>query len=225
MNSNENISKVLIWGGGSKSRLILEMLKSETNVKVGCIFDSTLKILPYSTDTPFLNETKKLTCITNQFSHYIVCVGSDNGYARLEISNYLELLNLVPYSIISPNAYVATTATIGTGCQIMPGALIHHFASIGNQCVINSNSTIDHESVIGHGVHIMGSAAIAGRVNIGDYSSIGTNATILPDITIGKACIIGAGSVVTKNVPDYSVYVGIPARFLKKNCLKKAFFH
>lgn len=44
---------------------------------------------------------------------------------------------------------------------------------------------------------------------------IGMNTIILPGVTIGNNCIIGAGSVVTKDVPDNSVYAGIPAKFIK----------
>ena len=44
---------------------------------------------------------------------------------------------------------------------------------------------------------------------------IGSNVIILPNINIGKGSIIGAGSVVTKNIPEYSVAVGVPARVIK----------
>ncbi|ENP8311405.1 N-acetyltransferase, partial [Vibrio alginolyticus] len=50
--------------------------------------------------------------------------------------------------------------------------------------------------------------------------SIGANATILPGITIGKNAMVGAGSVVTRSVPDYAVVVGSPAkivRYVEKN--------
>ena len=45
-------------------------------------------------------------------------------------------------------------------------------------------------------------------------ASIGSNATILPGITIGKNAIIGAGAVVTRDVPDYATVVGVPARVI-----------
>lgn len=55
-----------------------------------------------------------------------------------------------------------------------------------------------------------------GGVYIGAFSRIGANSTILPGVKIGKNCLIGAGSVVTTDVPDNSVFVGNPARFVKK---------
>lgn len=53
-------------------------------------------------------------------------------------------------------------------------------------------------------------------VVIGDDCWIGGNATIMPGVTIGKGCTIGAGSVVTKDIPDFSVAVGAPAKVVKK---------
>ncbi len=46
-------------------------------------------------------------------------------------------------------------------------------------------------------------------------ASIGANASILPDVTIGRFAMIGAGSVVTKDVPDYALVVGAPAKLVR----------
>ena len=54
------------------------------------------------------------------------------------------------------------------------------------------------------------------EVTIGNDVWIGANATILPGVTIGQHCVVAAGSVVTKDVPDYTVVGGVPARVLKK---------
>ena len=52
------------------------------------------------------------------------------------------------------------------------------------------------------------------KVNIGEYSFIGTSCVILPGISIGRGCIIGAGSIVSKDIPDFSVAAGNPARVI-----------
>jgi acetyltransferase-like isoleucine patch superfamily enzyme len=53
------------------------------------------------------------------------------------------------------------------------------------------------------------------RVTIGAWADIGTNAVILPGVTIGKGSIVGAGSVVNKDVPPFAVVAGNPAKFLR----------
>lgn len=54
------------------------------------------------------------------------------------------------------------------------------------------------------------------KVSIGNGSYIGINSVIVGNVTIGKHCVVGANSVVTKDVPDYCVVVGSPARIIKK---------
>ena len=55
----------------------------------------------------------------------------------------------------------------------------------------------------------------AGPVEIGDGAWIGIGVSILPNVRIGRNCVIGAGSVVTHDIPDFSVAVGVPARVIK----------
>ena len=53
-------------------------------------------------------------------------------------------------------------------------------------------------------------------VRIGDGTWIGQRVCILPGVTVGKHCIIGAGSVCTRSIPDYCIAVGVPAQVIKR---------
>jgi acetyltransferase-like isoleucine patch superfamily enzyme len=52
-------------------------------------------------------------------------------------------------------------------------------------------------------------------VRVGAWADIGTNSTLLPGVTVGKGSIVGAGSVVTKDVEPFAIVAGVPARFLR----------
>ena len=52
-------------------------------------------------------------------------------------------------------------------------------------------------------------------VKVCAWADIGTNATLLPGVSIGKGAVVGAGAVVTKDVPDFAIVAGVPARFLR----------
>lgn len=60
------------------------------------------------------------------------------------------------------------------------------------------------------------------QVKIGQWAWVGANAVILPGITIGQYAVIGAGSIVTKDIPDYAIAVGNPARIIGENEVAKA---
>ena len=108
--------------------------------------------------------------------------------------------------------------------------LIGDHVWIGPQSYFDARSLIIEEYVgWGPGAKVLGSAHIGLPIGvpiiqtdleikpvvIGAWSDIGTNAVVLPGVTIGKGSIVGAGAVVTKDVPAYAIVAGVPARFLR----------
>jgi len=120
--------------------------------------------------------------------------------------------------------YLKPYISIGTGCNF---GVYNHITAInqiiiGNNCLTGKWVTITDNS---HGLTDFETLQIApiyrkvyskGSVIIGDNVWIGDKATILPGVKIGDGAIIAANSVVTKDVPSYSVVAGNPARIIKR---------
>ena len=132
--------------------------------------------------------------------------------SRINIYNYLTQNNA--------NITIGNNCYIGTHLSILVGADI----TIGNEVFIASNVLITSES---HGmdpesnIPYMDQPLICKPITIGDGTWIGEKVCILPGVNIGKKCVIGAASVVTKDIPDYSIAVGNPARIIKKYKFEK----
>jgi len=111
---------------------------------------------------------------------------------------------------------------IGDGTSININVSIN--ASQNGKIVIGKNVMIAPNVVLRSSNHNFKDLSIpmklqghsGGEIIICDDVWIGANATILPNVSIGKGSIIGAGAVVTKNIPDYSICVGVPAKVIKK---------
>lgn len=99
---------------------------------------------------------------------------------------------------------------VGINCLVSKGTTIHEHAMMGPDCLIyTSNHKFDQESR-----QFKGFTAVQ-PVVIQEHAWLGARCIILPGVTIGKGAIIGAGAVVTKDVPDYHVAAGNPARIVK----------
>lgn len=104
---------------------------------------------------------------------------------------------------------------IGVGHYIQEGVVIQADVSLGDNTSIHTSAIVAHESTVGKSVFIAHAVSISGCCSIGDGTFIGTNASILPRVKIGRWVTVGAGAVVTKDIPDYAVVVGNPARVLR----------
>lgn len=129
--------------------------------------------------------------------------------------------------------------TIGDNTRVGPFVEVQKNASIGSRCKIQSHTficegvVIEDEVFVGHGVmfindrYPMATEGRSGRLQteadwevigtrICRRASIGSNATILCGVTVGEGAVVGAGSVVVKDVPEGAVVAGNPARVLRR---------
>lgn len=105
------------------------------------------------------------------------------------------------------------------GNIITSGVVFTNNIKIGNFNIFNLNSTIGHDCIIGSFISVMPSVNISGNVEVLDGAFIGVGAIILQGtqdkkITVGKSAVIGAASLVTKSVNEYTTVIGIPANQL-----------
>lgn len=113
----------------------------------------------------------------------------------------------------NPKIFIGNNTTIEQYCHITCANKV----KIGNNVTVSGFvyiTDLNHDyRIIDKG--ILQQSLLIYKTEIGDESFIGMGAKIMAGVKIGKHCIIGANSVVTKDIPDYSVVVGIPAKIIK----------
>ncbi len=123
--------------------------------------------------------------------------------------------------------HVRAHARIGAGCNIGQNVYIGYEVRIGDRCKIQNNVSVYEGVTLEDEVFVGPSAVFTNVINpramierkheirptlVRRGATIGANATVVCGVTIGRWAFIGAGSVVTRSVPDFSLVVGVPAR-------------
>lgn len=114
---------------------------------------------------------------------------------------------------------IGKNTTINRGCQILTSYQVKHIeVSIGNHVAVAPEVSF---LAVGHDHTKRSIPVTAGSIYVGDDVWIGARSVILQGVTIGEGAIVAAGSVVTKDVPPYTVVAGVPAKVLKKRVLSE----
>jgi sugar O-acyltransferase (sialic acid O-acetyltransferase NeuD family) len=114
-----------------------------------------------------------------------------------------------------PRSILAEDVSIGDGTTICAGAIANTGTSIGRNVILNTGATVDHHSVIADHAHIAPGVHMGGEVQIGEGALIGIGAVVLPRVAIGAWSTVGAGAVVTEDVPPAATVIGVPARAMR----------
>lgn len=112
---------------------------------------------------------------------------------------------------INAQVFIENDVAIGDNVTIKPGVQIWDGTCIESDVFIGPNATFTND-IMPRSKQYPKSFS---RITIRQGASIGANATLLPGVTIGQYAMIGAGAVVTKDVPDYAVVIGNPAKIIR----------
>ena len=151
---------------------------------------------------------------------------------KIHPSSEVQTANIGDETIIWQNCVVLKGAKIGKNCNINFNVFIENDVVIQDNVTVKSGVQLWDGLRIGNNVFIGPNATFTNdftprskqypdiflATNINDGASIGANSTIVGGITIGKFAMIGAGSVVTKDIPDYTLWYGNPAVFKANIC-------
>ena len=121
-------------------------------------------------------------------------------------------INIEKNANIGPRVVIGDYSGIGVNALIADEVYIGNYVMMGPDCIIYSNN---HDfSDINTPMMFQGKTKQC-PVHIGNDVWIGSRVTIMPGVTIGNGVVIGASAVVTKDIPDYAVAAGVPARVVK----------
>lgn len=198
------MEKIIIIGSGGHAHSVVDSIENNELFEIagfiGPDLDETFSYHGYN----IIGTDDDLEQIYQQgIKNAFVAIGF-LGEGNLREKIYQQLKNIgynIP-SIIDKTAVVSDSACIGEGVFVGKNAVVNIGAIIEKMAIINTNAIVEHDTKVGAFSHVAVSTVLCGEVVIGKSSLIGANATVLQCKKVGNNVIVGAGSIVTKNIND-----------------------
>ncbi|ATA72663.1 acetyltransferase [Capnocytophaga canis] len=195
---------MLLFGASGHAKVIVDILQ-KSGVRVNKILDDNPKC-----EEIFGIPVEKNT--NNGMSDQGAIISIGNNEIRKKI---VERYRFKYIQAIHPSAVISSYVKMGEGTVVMANAVLNPDVQIGKHCIVNTGAIVEHDCKIEDFVHISPNVALAGNVQVGEGTHIGIGASVIQGVKIGKWATVGAGAVVIRDIPDYAVVVGNPAKVIK----------
>lgn len=209
------MTRIIVYGAGGHGKVVIDAIESSLPYGqiLGVIDDNVdlhgTAYAGYSVLGGF-DELRKYDG-SREYKDYGLVVAIARNAIRKRIYKRVCQLACDLITVVHSTALIAKGVVIGPGSMIMAGAIVNPGVTLGTSVVINTGSIIEHDCVVHDFVHVGPGCIFAGAVEAGESSFIGVGARVLPSVRIGRGAIVAAGSVVTRDVPDGTTVVGVPA--------------
>ena len=200
--------RLLIIGCGGHAKVATDIANSMGFEKI--IFKDNDFEKKYFLGSNVIHET-----IFNFKEYFFVALG--DNFLREKITKEFKKDNpdAINVTLIHSTSFISSRSSIGIGSIIMPMCVVNSNAKIGQGVIINTSSNVDHDCELLDFSSIAPNASLGGNVKIGYRTVICISASIAHNIKIGDNALIGAASLILKDVPDNSVTYGIPGKHIK----------
>jgi sugar O-acyltransferase (sialic acid O-acetyltransferase NeuD family) len=213
-------NKLTIFGNGQQAELAYFYFKNDSNYTVEsfCIDGSYIKESTFNQLPVIPSEEITKYAPASDFNLFISLGYTDINKLRKE---KFELYNKTDYNLVSyiHSSCINYSSKIGKNCFILENTTLQPCTIIDDNTCIFTTSHIGHHTRVGKHCYIAG-GIISGNVSIDDETFIGAQCVVRDNITIGKKCILGMGSVVMNNVPDYGIVPSCKSEISKLTTLR-----
>lgn len=212
------MKNILLFGLRRNFKIIVnEILKTSSYNIIGFIDENINDKFIIIEKKKIFNRNKDKKKLINKKDTKGIITFGDNFLRKQIFSKVYKInKNFKWEKLISKQSFISKNVVIEQGSVVMPGVIINSYSRIGQMCLINTGSIIEHDNYFKNFSSAGPGVTTSGNVIVNELSHLGTGSVVIHDITIGKNTILGANSVAIKNLDSDSVYVGNPAKKIKK---------
>ncbi len=212
------MENILLFGGGLHLNYCIDIILKEGKYNIVGIVDSINEIGSELFGFTVVGRQEQLKDLVAKYKvdAGIITIG-DNWSRKIVYDSILaQMPNFKFVNAIHPSAIIGMHVKLGVGVVVMAGCILNPSSTIGDFCFFATGAQFEHDCIIGDFASISAGSITGGKVIIGKYSAITLSVTVMDRITIGENTVVGAGSLVAKDLPDNVLAYGIPAKIIRQ---------
>lgn len=205
---------VWVIGGGGHAKVVIATLQAMGTEIVGVLDDDESKHGTALLGVPVVGPAERAV----EGDHEAVIAVGDNAVRR-RIAERLAGVRFA--TAVHPAAVVHPSVVVGEGTVIFAGAVVQPDTRLGRHVIVNTGATVDHDGDLADYVHVAPGSHLAGDVTLGEGVFMGIASAALPGVRVGAWTTVGAGGIVTRDLPGTVTAVGVPVRILSSERFKR----
>ena len=208
--------KSVIIGSGTYGQVYLAYLREVGVEVIGFLDDNPDEHGKIYDGIPVLGDRNMLKTLKQFQGVDSVYCPIGNNQIRVTLLEFASSLGYNTPNYIHPSVIISPNVEIGEGVYILMGSMIMPYTKICNYTMISMNVCVAHHSVLNQGVFLSTGVNFGASIIAEENAYCGISSTIMTGVKrIKKDCLIGAGAVVIKDVPDEAIIAGVPAKVLR----------
>tara|TARA_R110000803_G_scaffold203870_1_gene269634 strand:+ start:92 stop:757 length:666 start_codon:yes stop_codon:yes gene_type:complete len=211
------MKNVVLIGGGNQSHYTIDIIEREGKYNIVGIIDSLQVVGADRFGYKIIGRQENIKELITQYKidGGVISIG-DNWGRHFASKQILESVNDFQFfNAIHPSVIIGNNVKMGHGIVVMAGCILNPKSTIGDFTFFATGAQVDHDCTIGDFASVSAGSITGGYVSLGNYSAITLGVTVIDRLSIGENTVVGAGSLVMKDLPDNVLAYGNPCKIIR----------
>ncbi|MDA7706975.1 NeuD/PglB/VioB family sugar acetyltransferase [Flavobacteriaceae bacterium] len=212
------MKNIVLIGGGNQAHYTIDIIEKEGKYNIIGIIDSLHKIGTVRFGYKIIGKQENIKKLIIKYSIDGGIISVGDNWSRYKISQQIFFLQpkFKWFNAIHPSVIIGNNVVFGTGVVAMAGCIFNPETKIGNFTFFATGAQIDHDCTIDDFASVSAGSITGGHVFLGKFSAITLGVTVTDRLKIGENTVVGAGSLVLKDLPDNVLVYGVPCKIIKE---------
>lgn len=181
-------------GAGGHCRSCIDVIEATGLYKIEGLFDIQENVGKRIGDYSVLGTDQEIEKYISAENEFLVTLGQiKSAEKRIQTVRFLKDLGAQFATVVSPRAYVSSTAMISSGTIVMHDVVVNAYSKVGAHCILNTKSLVEHDAQIENFCHVSTGAIVNGGASLGQGSFLGSLATLKEGYVGKQNAVLSAG--------------------------------